>query len=158
MSLKSALIFQGLPTLTAHALRLGMPDANGQPAEYVLNPYDAAPCRHCLNHVPKGQGMLICGHRPFSAPQPYAETGPIFLCAADCAPYRGESLPEVLTSSPDYLVKGYGADERIVYGTGRVTPRGEIESYCAELLARDGIAFVDIRSARNNCWQVRVTG
>ena len=151
------MIYHGLPTLTAHALRLGNPDTNGQPAEHVINPYDGAPCRHCLCPVPKGAGMLICAHRPFSAPQPYAETGPIFLCASDCAPYRGEGVPEVLTSSPDYLIKAYDADERIVYGTGRITPRAEIEGYCATLLARADIAFVDIRSARNNCWQVRVT-
>ncbi|WP_434286811.1 DUF1203 domain-containing protein [Celeribacter sp. SCSIO 80788] len=151
------MIFQGLPTLTAHALRLGKPDANGQEPEFVLNPYDAAPCRHCLCNIPKGHGMLICAHRPFAQISPYAETGPIFLCAAHCAPYRGEGLPEILTTSPEYLIKGYNIDERIVYGTGRVTPQAEIEAYCAELLARDEIAFVDIRSARNTCWQVRVT-
>lgn len=151
------MIFQGLPTLAALALRQGMGDANGQPAEHVLNPFERAPCRHCLNHVPKGHGMLICAHRPFRDLQPYAETGPIFLCAEDCKAYHGAELPEVLTTSPDYLLKGYGIDERIVYGTGRITPQSEIEAYAAELLARDEIAFVDIRSARNNCWQVRVT-
>lgn len=151
------MIFQGLPTLTAHALRLGKPDANGQTPERVLNPYDVSPCRHCLCHVPKGAGMLICAHRPFSILQPYAETGPIFLCAAECPPYFSSEIPQVLTSSPDYLIKAYTAEERIVYGTGRITPQSEIKPYCAELLTREDIAFVDIRSARNNCWQVRVT-
>lgn len=150
------MIFQGLPTLTAHALRLGKPDANGQEPEFVLNPYEGAPCRHCLCNIPKGHGMLICAHRPFASLTPYAETGPIFLCAGDCAPYRGDALPEVLTTSPDYLIKGYDINERIVYGTGQVTPKEKIESYCADLLSRAEIAFVDIRSARNNCWQVRV--
>lgn len=77
------------------------------------------------------------------------------MCRALCA-LPGEGLPEVLTSSPEYLVKGYDIDERIVYGTGRIVPQAEIERYCAELLARDEIAFADIRSARNTCWQVRV--
>ncbi|WP_311199791.1 hypothetical protein [Jannaschia sp. M317] len=30
--------------------------------------------------------MLICALCPFPAMQPYAETGPIFLHAADCPP------------------------------------------------------------------------
>ncbi|MFM2355423.1 MAG: hypothetical protein RLZZ528_1159, partial [Pseudomonadota bacterium] len=49
------------------------------------------------------------------------------------------------------------ADERIVYGTGRVVPAGALADYAAGLLARDEIAFVDVRSARNNCFQCRIT-
>lgn len=149
------MIFLGLPTLTALALRMGKPDAYGLPAERVANPYAGAPCRHCLKNIPKGAGMLICAHRPFSAPQPYAETGPIFLCAEACDAHCDAQLPEVLTTSSEYLIKAYSIDERIVYGTGQITPQAQIVSYCEALLARDDIAFVDIRSARNNCWQVR---
>ena len=149
--------FHALPTEIAQALRAGAPDANGQPAERVINTLDGAPCRHCQHMIPTGAEMLICAHRPFDTRHPYAETGPIFLCADACMRYAGDAVPPVLTTSPDYLIKGYSADERIVYGTGRVTPQAEIMAYCAEVLARPDVAFVDIRSARNNCWQVRVT-
>ena len=50
----------------------------------------------------------------------------------------------------------YTADERILYGTGKVTATPDIPNYAAELLDRPGIAFVDIRSAANNCFQCRV--
>ncbi|MBR9649697.1 DUF1203 domain-containing protein [Thalassovita aquimarina] len=151
------MIFQGLNNDVARGLRAGGPDANGMAPERGQGYGTGSPCRHCLDHVGEGAGMLICAHRPFSVLQPYAELGPIFLCAEDCAPYRGCDLPPVLTTSHDYLVKGYSADERIVYGTGQVTPRAELEAYVAQLLARADIAFVDIRSARNNCWIVRAT-
>ncbi len=67
-------------------------------------------------------------------------------------------MPPVLQSSPDYLLKGYSADFRIVYGTGRITLAADIAHVAAEILADDGVAFVDVRSARNNCFLCRVTG
>ena len=148
--------YTGLPTATARALRAGAPDAYGLPAERVIATGSANPCRHCLTMIPEGAPMLIVAHRPFDGLQPYAETGPIFLCAEDCPPPDG-SHPAVLRASPDYLLKGYDDRQRIVYGTGRVTPAAEVADYAAELLARPGIAFVDARSARNNCWIARMT-
>lgn len=148
--------FEALPTEVVRALRAGGPDANGQPAERAVSDGQGNPCRHCLNFIPDGAEMLICAHRPFAQLQPYAETGPIFLCADDCPRFEGDGLPPVLTSSPDYLVKGYKADERIYYGTGRVVPAPGLADYAAGLLGDPDVAFVDVRSARNNCFQARV--
>lgn len=147
---------EALPTDVVRALRAGGPDANGQPAERTVSVGPGNPCRHCLNFIPEGAEMLICSHRPFAHLQPYAETGPIFLCADDCQRFEGEGLPPVLTSSPDYLLKGYRADERIYYGTGRVVPVAGLADYAAGLLRDPDVAFVDVRSARNNCFQARI--
>ncbi len=136
-------------------VRAGGPDANGQPAERAVSDGAGNPCRCCLRQVPEGAKMLILAARPFPELQPYAETGPIFLCAKDCAPWDGPGVPPVLETSPDYLVKGYSADHRIVYGTGRITPAAEVPAYTGELLDRAEVAFVDVRSARNNCWLAR---
>lgn len=136
-------------------VRSGGPDANGQPAERTISDGVAKPCRSCLRDVPAGARMLVLSARPFPEPQPYAEQGPIFLCAAECEPWSGEGLPPILRTSPDYLVKAYSPDDRIAYGTGRITPADEIESYAAEVLDRDGIAYIDVRSARNNCFLTR---
>ena len=64
-------------------------------------------------------------------------------------------MPEILASS-DYIVRGYGADERIVYGTGGVVETARIVARAAEVLAMPRVAFVHVRSARNNCFQLRV--
>lgn len=146
---------QGLATPLVRALRAGGPDAHGQPAERHLAEGQGNPCRHCLGFVPEGAAMLILAHRPFAALQPYAESGPIFLCAGECAPWAGEGLPPALTVSPDYLVKAYGADERIRYGTGGVVAQPALAARLSRLLADPATAFVDIRSARNNCFQAR---
>ena len=64
-------------------------------------------------------------------------------------------MPPVLTASADYLVKGYRDDERIAYGTGGVVAAGMLVARAEKLLSDPAIAFVDVRSARNNCFQAR---
>ena len=144
--------FDGMSVAEADGFRAGAADAYGTAPERQVSE-GGAPCRCCLRMIAEGEEMLVLAYRPFTALQPYAETGPVFLHAAPCAP---EGAPEILVS-PEYLLKGYSAEERIIYGTGQVTPRDEIERYAGALLAREDVAFVDLRSARNNCWQARIT-
>jgi Protein of unknown function (DUF1203) len=136
-------------------VREGREDAYGLPAEHAVSDGDGNPCRSCLQMIPAGAEMLILAACPFPEKQPYAETGPIFLCAEHCTPWGQPGVPPVLTSSPEYLVKAYSSDYRIVYGTGRITPVAELDRYVAALLARPGVEFVDIRSAPNNCFATR---
>ena len=148
--------FIPIPTDLARAYQSGAPDAYGLPPERQISDGDGVPCRHCLNFVAAGAPYLVLAHRPFPAPQPYAETGPIFLCAEPCAaPQDVGTIPEIL-SSPTYILRGYGTDDRIVYGTGAVTPTPSITDRAAELLARDDVAYVHVRSASNNCYHLRI--
>ena len=147
--------FVPIPTETVRAYQAGGVDSYELLPERRVSDGGGNPCRHCLRMIPEGAGMLVLAHRPFGAVQPYAETGPIFLCADACAAGGGAEVPEILASS-DYIVRGYGADERIVYGTGGVIATGRIVARAAELLGMPGVEFVHVRSARNNCFQVRV--
>lgn len=61
-----------------------------------------------------------------------------------------------MLASPEYIVRGYGTDDRIVYGSGGVVAREAFTARAAELLANPAIAYVHVRSARNNCYQCRV--
>lgn len=146
--------FIALETDIVRKLRNGAPDANGQPAERKISDGSGNPCRHCLREIPEGRDMLVLAHRPFASLQPYAEVGPIFLCADHCArAHDSTELPEILTTSPDYLVKGYGSDERIVYGTGSVVAQNQLTKQIDAILDQKNVSFVHIRSARNNCYQ-----
>lgn len=147
--------FVPIPTEVVRAYRAQGFDSYGLLPERRVSDGGGNPCRHCLRMIPEGAGMLVLAHRPFGALQPYAETGPIFLCADGCEAGGGAEVPEILASS-DYIVRGYGADERIVYGTGGVVPTGMIVARAEELLGMPAVAFVHVRSARNNCFQVRV--
>ncbi|MDS7596753.1 DUF1203 domain-containing protein [Agrobacterium tumefaciens] len=148
-------VFTAMSEQEAAAFRHGERDAYGNAPERVVSP-GGMPCRHCLGQIGEGDSMLILAYRPFTSLQPYAETGPVFLHADACTRYpETDALPPML-DSPDYIVRGYGKDERIVYGTGAVTTTGNIVSRASELLQRDDVAYVHVRSARNNCYQCRI--
>lgn len=147
--------FTALPTETATGYRAGARDAYGLPPERHISEGPGNPCRHCLGFVPEGAGMLILAHRPFHALQPYAETGPIFLCAEACRRWEDEGMPPALVAR-DYIVRGYGHDHRIVYGTGAVVSTDEIPARAEALFADPRVAYLHVRSARNNCYQCRI--
>ena len=149
-------IFKALPTEKVRALQAGGPDAYGLTPERKLSAATA-----CLAAIACGtlrpESLLVLAYRPFPGLQPYAETGPIFLHAEACERAEdAEALPELFGKPPDYIVRGYGADDRIVYGTGAVVPTAEIPDRAAELLARPDIAYLHMRSAKNNCYQCRI--
>jgi hypothetical protein len=152
---EQAMHFTPIPTDIVRAYQAGGPDANGQVPERQMSDGDGNPCRHCLQMIPKGAGMLVLAHRPFPGLQPYAELGPIFLCADACAAGGGAEVPEILDSA-DYILRGYGADDRIVYGTGAVVPTERMVTEAGARLADSRVAYVHVRSARNNCFQVRI--
>lgn len=61
-----------------------------------------------------------------------------------------------LTASPEYLLKDYAAEQRICYGSGRITAKEDVTDYAIELLSHDHIGFVDVRFAKNNCFLARI--
>lgn len=148
--------FEALPSAAVAEIRATGRDSYGNPVERHVSDGEVYPCRHCLGVVPKGAGYLILAHRPFQSQNAYAETGPIFLCEALCKRAEKTATTPAILRSPDYIVRGYDAAERIVYGTGHVIPTDGIADYAAELLRNPAIAFVDVRSAMNNCYQCRV--
>ena len=149
--------FVALPTDVVSAYQGGQPDAYGLSPEVKLCDSDGFPCRHCLAHIDIGDEFLVLAHRPFSSLQPYAETGPIFLHARACDRYpESAQPPPALLERSQMIVRGYGRDERIVYGTGGVVETTRIAEIASRLLEDPVIAFVDVRSASNNCFFCRL--
>lgn len=153
----TAIRFAPIPTAAARAYRRGEPDAYGLAPERAVSDGQGNPCRHCLRNIAQGAGMLILAHRPFPSLQPYAETGPIFLCAEDCAPWQEDGLPPIFRK-PEVrrLVKAYGRDDRIVYGLGRIVPAADVGEAASALFRDPRVAYVHVRSATNNCFICRI--
>jgi hypothetical protein len=149
--------FTALPTNEVRTLQRGGHDAYGLLPERRVSDGDGVPCRHCLRTVAAGKPYLVLAYRPFPALQAYAETGPIFLCAEACdrAP-ESDVMPAIFKPTPDYIVRGYDHEDRIVYGTGAVVATDKICGRAHELLERENIAYLHMRSARNNCYQCRI--
>ena len=152
-----ALVFKALPTPEVRRLQDGGGDAHGRAPERLVSDGKANPCRHCLKEIPEGAEMLVLAYRPFPAPQPYAETGPIFLCAAACPRHPdGPALPEMFRSWERLLARGYGADDRIRYGTGRLVPPADLPRAAAEIFGDARVAYLHLRSATNSCYFCRI--
>ena len=146
-----------LETALVARLQEGGLDANGQKPERHISPGGMMPCRHCLADIAAGEPYLILALRPFPKAQPYAEQGPIFLHAEPCRrhPDSGE-MPAMFLERPGFLVRGYGADDRIVYGTGRIVAPAAMTEAAEDMFADPRVAYVHVRSATNNCYQARI--
>ena len=148
-----SILFHGLPSAEVARIRTGRRDAYGLAVEEHISDGNAYPCRHCLDETPTGAAYLILAHRPFETVNAYTETGPIFLCAEGCRPAQPSAEVPAILRAPTFLVRGYTGEERIRYGTGQVVRTDEIASKAEDILRDPDIAFVDVRSAANNCFQ-----
>lgn len=145
----------GISTEQFVYFRDGGADANGQAPVVIKADGGANPCRHCLGLIVDGEPKLVLAYRPFDAPQPYAETGPIFLHQSACTRYESAELPRWFAFLDPAAIRGYGADHWIRYDTGRVVRGRELADVSASILADASIAYVHIRS-KFGCFQCRV--
>jgi hypothetical protein len=149
--------FVSVPTDVAGAFRAGAMDANGMSPERRVADGDVGPCRHCQRRIVAGEAYLTLAYRPFPVPQPYAECGPIFLHADACERYpEGPAMPQMFHVWKHALLRGYGDDDRIVYGTGIVVTPADVEATAEKILAEDRVRYVHMRSSTNNCYQLRI--
>ena len=149
--------FVSISTEEAMQIWAGGPDANGMMPETHISDGDGIPCRHCQQDVAKGEPYLILSYRPFDEAQPYAETGPIFLHAKSCKRYEeSPETPDMFLKRDSYLLKGYYENDRIAYGTGKIVKSQDMAEYASELLDREDISYVHVRSALNNCYSCRI--
>ena len=153
----AAIRFVALSTDVADAYRQGALDANGQRPERRISDGSGLPCRHCLGEIAAGEEYLVLAHRPFTALQAFAESGPIFLHADACMRYPETSAPPAgFLERPAMMLRGYDVDERIVYGTGVIVPSEQLVSSAAAIVDHPNVAFVHARSATNGCFQCRI--
>jgi hypothetical protein len=151
-------VFRALPTEIARSYQAGGPDAHGRPPEHlVAGDSPPGPCRHCMTLVQPAEEYLVLAHRPFSALQPYAESGPIFLHARPCERHPdSQGAPAGLMRSSQVIVRGYSAAERIIYGTGALVAPDRVAETAARILDRPDVAFVHVRYAATNCYACRI--
>lgn len=131
-------------------------DANGQSPERQISDGDGIPCRLTLKMVPKGEPYLVLAHRPFPAPQPYAEVGPIFVHGEATEAGGGTGEIPAFLESPRYIIRGYDAHDRIVYGTGQIVETPSIPAAADALFENRRVRYIHVRSASNNCYHCRI--
>ncbi len=151
-----AYLYLPLGTGVVRALQAGGLDAYGLPPERLISDGRGNPCRHCLQDIKAGEGMLTLSLRPFTKLHPYAETGPVFLHADSCEAHDCTGgVPPIVSCRRQLLVKGYDVNERIVYGTGAIVDCARMDEHLERLFASGEVSFADIRSASKNCYFCR---
>ena len=143
--------FNGLDSDLATLLRAGVPDATSHPATPDVTATGTGPCRHCLGEIAGCRTYLILAHRPLPKPQPYAEIGPVFTCAGP-ALHDGLAVQPLFLTWGAIIIRGYGADNRIVDDSGQVITRSSLRATATFLSGQPEIAYLQLRSAYNNCY------
>ncbi len=149
------LIVQGLDTDLVENLISGGVDSYGNPRQAHTAEDATFPCRHCLQLIKPGEHKLVMAYRPFTKIQPYAETGPIFLHQHPCRRYCADEFPDWFAFLDPALVRGYDADDWIVYETGCVVAGADIAETCRQIFKHPEVSYIHVRS-KYNCFQCRV--
>lgn len=138
----------------AQRIRTTLGDDHGNALQIRTSDDDGNPCRSCLRITPSGSRLILFAHRPFTASGPYAEIGPVFIHAEDCAPYAqpdrfpADFRPRRLTFRA-YDMRGDIDDATVADGAGA-------ETALERLFASEDVAEVHVRNPAWGCYDFRV--
>lgn len=111
-------------------------------------------CRSCLSLTRPNEEYLLASYSPFAQPQPYAETGPIFIHKDPCAPYaKADEFPADFRDL-DLVVRAYSEIGEIL-DAQRVGDR-PVETAIAALFRNPGAAWLHVRNTGYGCFICRI--
>ncbi|HEY6233647.1 MAG TPA: DUF1203 domain-containing protein [Candidatus Elarobacter sp.] len=148
--------FQYMPIddATVRAVRETLHDAHGNALRVHVSDSDTAPCRSCLRATPRGTRLILLAHRPFATEGPYAETGPVFIHADECRPYRAQNV-----FPPDFrprrlVFRAYDAAGAI--HDAMLADGADAEQTVAHMFASASVARVHVRNPAWGCFDFAV--
>jgi hypothetical protein len=114
-----------------------------------------SPLRCCLRESTPGERIALVAWSPFAASGPYAEVGPVFVHADECAGYdRPGSWPAGFRGRRQIL-RAYAVDGSI-RGARLVEPDEAPEAAALDLLADPGVAFLHSRNVLFGCYMFEI--
>jgi uncharacterized protein DUF1203 len=111
-------------------------------------------CRSCLRLTEPGEAHLLLSYKPFTADQPYAETGPIFIHERACQAYRdaAEYPPEF--PRHDVALRAYSEADEIA--EARLVGPDRVEDVIAGLFADGSVSYIHARNGGYGCFMFRI--
>jgi hypothetical protein len=110
-----------------------------------------APLRCCLTESLPGERISLISYRPFPWSGPYAEVGPVFVHAEECAGYQKDSeYPEGFASRRQ-LLRAYDHDRRISDAI-QAKDGEQAKQILGWLLSRPEVDFVHSRNLEWGCY------
>ena len=147
--------FRIVPLATDYAARLRSTrrDAFGQP---VQERRDADPhqCRVCLTLTAPQELYLLLSHRPHPDGALYAETGPVFIHARECAPYAATDRYPAEFPRERVVLKAFSSAHEIV--TAEIAGSRPVEAVIDTLLEHPRVAYLHARNDAYGCYMFRI--
>lgn len=134
-------------------------DDFGHPLEAVLAT-GRGPCRLSLRPFEVGlDTRILASYSPFTQTTPYAETGPIYICAEAVGPYQDVHRfpPEIKADKANFPLSllGYSITERMVY-TEQVGNQDIDQRIEHVFNTRPEVAFLHVRNSEACCFICKV--
>jgi hypothetical protein len=143
-----------IPSSVAEQIRATLRDDFGNVLKAVESE-GGAPCRHCLRLTVPGERVILFSYRPFAAPCPYQEIGPIFIHADGCARFEGDRrFPEAFRERPG-IVRPYTARHEIADAQEIARP-GQLLDAATRMLEIPDVSYVHVRSLTRGCYLFRI--
>ncbi|MDQ6929425.1 MAG: DUF1203 domain-containing protein [Candidatus Eremiobacteraeota bacterium] len=112
------------------------------------------PCRVCLRVSTEPEDFLLMSYRPLRDSGPYAEIGPVFIHARECAPYATPEIFPADFACRDLVLRAYNAAGEIV--DAAVAKAGEHRALAASFLSDPHIEEVHVRHTSYTCYDFKI--
>ncbi len=143
-----------LPTEVAEAAR---EQANAGAPDHAVMTVDSPtgyPCRHCLRWAEPGERVILFPYASVPPDRPYAESGPIFVHAEQCAPYAAtDEYPTDFRSHR--VLRSYNSTNDMIDAV--VLGENDPEKVIAELFENPATEFLQARSVTHGCYTFAIT-
>ena len=136
---------------TVRAVRETLRDEHGNALRVQVSD---GPCRSCLRVTPPGTRLILFAHRPFATTGPYAETGPVFVHADACEPYRARDVFPADFRPRRLVFRAYDACGAIHDAT--LADGADAEATLARQFADAAVARVHVRNPAWGCFDFAV--
>ncbi len=141
----------------ARVRRCGVDDFGNPVVATVVDAGDAGgtPLRCCLREAHVGERVALIAYQPATIGGPYAEVGPVFIHAEDCAGYAApDRYPDDFRWRRQ-LLRAYGGNGAIV-DAAIAEDGAAAEEWCAAFLARPEVAYIHSRNVLHGCYMFTV--
>jgi hypothetical protein len=151
----STLTFEPIPAAELARIRAAGADEAGNPLAPVTDAEGGAPLRCCLRESRPGEQMALVAYTPPGPAGPYAERGPVFIHARECAGYPAPGQYPPGLAHRQQVVRAYDDAGRIAAGVLAEDGARALE-VIRDLLGQPGIALVQLRNAGFGCYNCTV--
>lgn len=150
------------PRTLAENRRAGR-DQFGNELTPIVDAEGGSPLRCCLRRSTPGEAMYLIAYRPFAQNGPYAEVGPVFVHASECAGYSGTlAYPAGYRDWPTMVFRPYRHHaelncDAIAYDAIQMGEGPTAEKLISSIFADPTIEFIHTRNVYAGCFMFSIT-